>query len=112
AMMNPEISIQTVLPPYEKILPAAICYLVYLRFTENRRSVKVYLHTGAKVRHDRLHVVAADAQRSRWNRRRIVDELGGIRRENLGAAVERDAGLRKVGYCSLSTRNSRWGSAR
>src|SRR2546428_3312165 len=111
-MMNPEISIQTVLPPYEKILPAAICYLVYLRFTENRRSVKVYLHTGAKVRHDRLHVVAADAQRSRWNRRRVVDKLGGIRRENLRAAIERDPGLRKVGYRPLSTRDRSRRSAR
>src|SRR5437867_749364 len=111
-MVNPEISIQTVLPPYEKILTAAICYPRSSLIHRNRRSVKVYLHTGAKVRHDRLHVVAADAQRSRWNRRRVVDELGSIRRENLGAAVERDAGLRKVGYCSLSTRNSGWGSAR
>jgi hypothetical protein len=29
AMMKPEISIQTVLPPYEKILLTPICCLIY-----------------------------------------------------------------------------------
>src|SRR5689334_4483576 len=68
-------------------------------------SVKVYLHTRAKVRHDRFHVFGSNAQRSWWDGSRVVGKLSTTRREDLCASIEDDAGVAEVGNGALSARN-------
>src|SRR5438105_5321899 len=76
-------------------------------------SVKVYLHTGAKVRHDRIHVFLSDAQRPRRHRRRIVRQIVAPRCEDLSAAVQSDFCIRELGYSALAARKcGGWSTSR
>src|SRR4051812_43692614 len=68
-------------------------------------SVEVYLHTGAKVRHDRFHIFSADAQGAGRNGSRNVGGVGGVRRQDPGAAVERDAVVSEIRNGALTARN-------
>src|SRR3954469_5166531 len=68
-------------------------------------SVEVYLHTGTKVRHDRLHILAADAKRAGRNWSRIVGGVGGVRGEDPGPTVERDAVVSEISDRSLAARD-------
>src|ERR1700730_1240965 len=107
AIMKPEISIQTVLPPYEKILLTPIFYLVYRDGSTGCVSVEVYLHPSTKVRHYRLHILDADAKRPWRDRCRIVGQLGTGRREYLGSSVESNSCVGKIRDRSLPARNCR-----
>src|SRR5688500_16822866 len=106
-MVNPTISIQTVLPPYEKILLTPIQLPRSLSRGKHPSSVEVYLHAGTKVRPYRFHVLAADSQRARRNRRRIVGEGGSARREYVSPAVEGNPPLGKARHGALAAGNRR-----
>src|SRR6266478_3675081 len=111
ATMNPVISIQTVLPPYEKILTAIVRPRSGVQ-PKQAFSIEVYLHTRTKVRHDRLHVFDTDTKRPGRNRRRVVGDVSASRRENLGPSVERYLRVGEIRNCPLSAGNGRRRSVR
>src|SRR3982750_884588 len=81
-----------------------MCLPLWFR-PETDVSVEVYLHAGAKVRHDRLHILAADAKRAGRNWSRIVRGVGGVRGEDPGPTVERDAVVSEISDRSLAARD-------
>src|SRR6185437_9501009 len=75
-----------------------------LRRPKHVKSVKVYLHTRAKVRLYRIHVFLSDAKRTGGDGGRIAGEILTRRGEYLNPAIECDSGIRQVGDGALAPR--------